>query len=151
MSELLKKAIIRTRDMLQKTLDGVTPEILETIPEGFNNNIHWQVGHILVAGDTFYNNGQGNLEVEKSFFAPGTKPADWKGDVPSLNILLSKLNEQTEQLLQLTDEQLNEKLAKPFLGNETRGDLMAMGAFHEAMHLGQIQMLKRLVSHTLIK
>lgn len=149
MEELIKKSIIRTRNTLQKVLENVPKEVIETIPEGFNNNIHWQVGHILVAGDTFYNNGQGDFKIEKAYFAPGTKPREWNGDVPSLESLLEKLSKQTEEILKLTDEQLNEKLPKPFLGNETRGDCVAMGAFHEAMHLGQIQILKRLVTNCL--
>lgn len=68
MGELLKQSIVKTRNALKQTLENITPEMLQSVPKGFNNNIHWQVGHILVAGDTFYLNGQGNLEVEKTFF-----------------------------------------------------------------------------------
>lgn len=83
MGEVLKKSLVRTRKTLQKTLEGLSPEHSQTVPEGFNNNILWQVGHIFVAGDLMYLNGQSNLEVEKAFFAPGTKPENWSGEVPS--------------------------------------------------------------------
>ena len=43
----------RTRQILKGTLEGLSPELLDVIPEGFNNNIHWQVGHILKTAEFF--------------------------------------------------------------------------------------------------
>ena len=146
MSELLIKQFVRTRETLSKTLEGVTAETVAHIPEGFNNNIHWQVGHILSAGELFLFNGQENIPANyKELFGAGSKPADWSDDVPSLETLLEQLNEQSNRIQQINVEGFAEPLEQPFIGNNTVGELAAMGAFHEALHVGQIKILKRLI------
>ena len=75
MSELIKKQYVRTRQCLSKTLEDVTPEVASYIPEGFNNNIHWQVGHLFVTAELFLFRGQEQLpENYRELFAAGTKP-----------------------------------------------------------------------------
>ena len=67
------------------------------IPEGFNNNIHWHLGHILVAADMFILKGNEVAPAEfKAFFSNGTKPADWSADVPSVETVLALLQKQAE-------------------------------------------------------
>ncbi|WP_068675040.1 DinB family protein [Oceanobacillus sp. Castelsardo] len=149
MSELVKGQFARTRKALSQTLEGVSPEVLESVPTGFNNNIHWQVGHILVVTEHFFFKGQEKLPANYSkIFGPGTKPADWAGDIPKVETLVEQLNEQLVRVKEIPSEAFNQKLPKRFLGNETYGELAATGAFHEAMHLGQIQSLKRMIEAT---
>lgn len=57
-SQLIKKQFAVTRKNILSLLEGVSPEVLDVVPEGFNNNIHWQIGHILTAGELFLFNGQ---------------------------------------------------------------------------------------------
>ena len=149
MSELIKKQFGRTRAVLSKTLEGVSPEAFDIVPEGFNNNIRWQLGHILVTAELFLFKGQGKLPVSyKELFGPGSKPANWTGDVPSVATLMEQLNEQLARIQEVDTTTFDIKLEKPFIGNETVGELAAMGAFHEAMHVGQIQALKQIVETT---
>lgn len=146
MSQLVKMQFVKTRQVLAKLLEDASPEIISIVPKGFNNNIHWQVGHILGAGELFLFKGQENLpKTYNEFFGTGTKPTDWTGDVPSIEILLEQLNEQLVRINEIPDESFNQTLSKPFIGNETVGELAAFGAFHEALHLGQIQSLKRII------
>ncbi|MCP1145051.1 DinB family protein [Lysinibacillus endophyticus] len=145
-SQLIKKQFAVTRKNILSLLEGVSPEVLDVVPEGFNNNIHWQIGHILTAGELFLFNGQKNLpENYGQHFAGGTKPADWTNDVPSVEDILVKLQEQLERINQISDDSFEIELEKPFIGNKTVGELAAFGAFHESLHLGQIQILKRLI------
>jgi hypothetical protein len=149
MSKLIKQQFTRTRGKLSETLEDVSTEVFEIVPDGFNNNIHWQLGHLLITGELFLFGGQKNLpENYRDFFKPGTKPSDWTSEVPSVNTLLGQLNEQLDRINDIPAEVFERKLPKPFLGNETAGELAAMGAYHEAMHLGQIQSLKRLIEVT---
>lgn len=146
MSELIKQQFTRTRTTLAKALEGVSPETFEMIPEGFNNNIHWQVGHILTTGALFMFYGQEKLPARyNELFGSGTKPADWTGDVPSVDTLLDQINEQLTQINEVDVTTFDTRIEKPFIGNETLGELAAMGAFHEALHVGQVQILKRLI------
>lgn len=146
MSELIKQQYTRTRTTLAKALEGTSPEIFDIIPEGFNNNIHWQVGHILTTGALFMFHGQQVLpENYNALFGNSTKPADWTGDVPSVETLLAQLEEQLEQINKIDVSTFDQRLDQPFIGNETIGELAAMGAFHEAYHVGQVHILKRLI------
>lgn len=146
MSELVKGQYARTRKALAQDLKDATPTLLQTIPEGFNNNIHWQVGHILFVTEHFFFKGQEKLPANYiQFFGPGTKPADWDEEAPNLETLLEQLNEQLERIKEVPSEAFEQKLPKRFLGNNTYGELIATGAFHEAMHVGQIQSMKRLI------
>lgn len=146
MSSLIKQQFQRTRQTLSETLEGITNDVAQAIPKGFNNNIHWQVGHILTAGELFMFFGNEQLpEHYQKLFGYGSKPADWSNDIPTLSTLLEQLNVQLERINKIPDESFQKKLREPVLGNETVGELAAMGAFHEAMHLGQIQSMKRLI------
>ena len=149
MGELIKKQFGRTRAVLSKILEGVSPEALDIVPEGFNNNIRWQLGHILVTAELFLFKGQEKLPASyNALFGPGSKPANWTDDVPSVATLLEQLNEQLASIQEVDTTTFDIKLEKPFIGNETVGELAAMGAFHEAMHVGQIQALKKLIETT---
>lgn len=50
-----------TRKMLKNTIKGLNPELFDVIPEGFNNNIHWQIGHILKTTEFFLFSGEEQL------------------------------------------------------------------------------------------
>lgn len=65
--------------------------------------------------------------------------------MPSVEDILVKLQEQLERINQISDDSFEIELEKPFIGNKTVGELAAFGAFHESLHLGQIQILKRLI------
>ncbi|MHC0038057.1 DinB family protein [Pseudoneobacillus sp. C159] len=149
MSELVKKQFAAARRMLFETLEGVSPEVFDTIPEGFNNSIHWQVGHILSSTEFFLFTGKGILpENYNNLFGYGSKPAHWTGDIPSVESLLAELKEQLVRINGIPNETFHEKLPSPVLGIDSVGELAAMGALHECMHLGQIQSLKRLIEAT---
>lgn len=149
MGEYIKHQFKVTRKFLEQTLEGVTPEIASIVPKGFNNNIHWHVGHILKTAEFFLFLGEETLpENYQQLFGPGSKPTDWPEHVPSLETLKQQLKEQSERIQQMSVEHFNDQLEKPMIGNETKGEFAAFGAFHEAMHLQQIQTIKRLIQHS---
>lgn len=41
-------ALLQTRENFSKLLDGLSKEELLQVPEGFNNNILWNAGHVIV-------------------------------------------------------------------------------------------------------
>ncbi|PLS01378.1 DinB family protein [Neobacillus cucumis] len=149
MSELLFKSFELTRSFLLKNLGTLDESIADVQPEGFNNTIHWHVGHILTVAEQFMfgfpkkstNLPAGYMEL----FATGTKPADWKGDIPSVNELTEQLKEQIKRIKEIPKESFNERLKTPFLGQETFGELANFAIFHEANHLGQIHSMKRVI------
>lgn len=149
MSDLLLKSFELTRNNVVKEIDGLTESTADVQPEGFNNTIHWHIGHILTVAEQFmfgFPKKSTHLPVNYlELFGNGTKPADWQGDVPSVQELTAQLKEQLKRIKEIPAEQFNERLKTPFLGQETFGELTSFGIFHETYHLGQIHAMKRIV------
>jgi uncharacterized damage-inducible protein DinB len=125
------------------------------VPDGFNNSILWNVGHILLAAEQFLfvmTDRESILpEHYKQLFSRGTKPSEWTMEPPSLDSLLEQLDTQSERVKLTFSENTNEKMPTPFQFPglpplETVGDVLLLTMYHETMHTGQIKALKRLVS-----
>lgn len=151
MGELLKKQLVRTRIIAAKEVEGLSAEALSFIPDGFRNNLHWQIGHILVTAEMFFLPTKELPESYRQFFGNGTAPSAWTEDVPSVDVLLAQLAEQAEKIQHIDVATFDTPLEKPMLGNNTVGEFFSMGAFHESLHVGQIQSIKKVVEASLLK
>ncbi len=149
MSELLFKNAELTRSYFIKNIDAVDEAAVDVQPEGFNNTIHWHIGHVLTTAEMLvfgFPKKSNSLPVNYvELFARGTKPADWQGEVPTVAVLSGQLKEQLGRIKEIPVESLSKKLKEPFLGQETFGELINFALFHENMHLGQIQAMKRII------
>src|SRR4051794_31556840 len=101
-------AFIRSKSI--SWIEALDLSIVGIIPEHFNNNIHWHIGHILTIQDRltlrFMGLEMGLPEAYMGWFANGTKPADWQTQPPAVDVLLQQLKDQTERL----QKQLSGKL-----------------------------------------
>lgn len=149
MSELLFKQFELTRSSFLKNIEGITAEQASVQPKGFNNNIHWNIGHVLTVTEQFmmgFPKKSNHLPANYiELFGNGTRPSEWTGDVPSIDVLRDQLKAQLGRLKEVPATMLDEKLKKPFLGLETFGELANMALFHEAYHLGQIHAMRKLL------
>ena len=75
-------------------------------------------------------------------FGPGTKPADWQGDIPSLDELKQKLEEHPVRLKEVLTGQLNDEAAEAFLSLPKVGEILNFTLYHEGVHTGTIKALK---------
>jgi len=155
MSELLVKSFELTRSKLVRYVETLDEAKVDVQPEGFNNTIHWHVGHVLTVAEQFmfgFPKKSTNLPVNyMELFATGTKPADWNGEVPSIQELAEQLKEQLQRIKEIPGEGFTERLKTPFLGQETFGELANFAIFHEANHLGQVQAMKRVIEEATTK
>ncbi|WP_242220492.1 DinB family protein [Bacillus cereus group sp. BfR-BA-01380] len=155
MNNLVFKQFGMTRSYFIKNVESLSKEIVNVQPNGFNNTIHWHIGHVLTVAEQFmlgFPHKTTHLPANYiELFGNGTKPADWKGDVPTVEKLIIELKDQLVRLQQIPAERLNEKLEKPFMVLETFGELAGLTLMHEANHLGQIQAMKRIIEHTGVK
>ena len=114
MSELLFKGFELTRGRLIKTVEALDEGTTEFQPEGFNNTIHWHVGHVLTVAEQFmFGFPKKSTSLPANYmelFATGTKPADWQGDVPSVQELLDQLQDQIKRIKELPAEGFTVKL-----------------------------------------
>ncbi len=137
-----------TRTNLLKEIEGIAPEAFAVQPKGFNNNIHWHIGHILTVTEQFIFGFPQTNNLPANYiqlFGNSTKPADWKDEVPNIATLAEQLQEQITRIQELPEEHFNQKLPQPFLGRETVGELASFNVYHETYHLGQIHALKLLI------
>lgn len=144
--DLFEVEILRaSRLRLSQLIDTVNHELLFTIPENFNNNIIWQIGHCITSQQRhMYMRSGLPMHISQEFmetFKIGTSPRSW--------IIRPDVQEVKHALL-FTVEQLREDLKsgvfvryKPFslpIGIHISNHLQALQAaiFHEAEHSGII-------------
>ena len=144
----LKSQLQFAHESLLKEIERMSPEVFDVQPNGFNNTIHWHIGHVLTVTEKFLfdypqtNNLPANYQ---ELFGYGSKPADWKDDVPSVSVLTQQLQAQIKRILEIPEERFNEKLPQPFKEFETVGGIATFNIFHESNHLGQIHAMKRVI------
>jgi uncharacterized damage-inducible protein DinB len=150
MGDLLKNQFDIVRSRLVKRLAELPAEVTEAQPEGFPNTIHWNLGHLLLVTERFVFGSDEKLPANYSeYFAPGTKPADWKGEAPSVAELLETAEEQLARIKEVPNERFLEKLPEPMLGQTTVGELTSFAIYHESYHFGQIHAMRRVVETAL--
>ncbi|PEC47963.1 hypothetical protein CON00_18785 [Bacillus sp. AFS096315] len=151
MADAIFKQLRFTRVYTLKVLGSVAKEAVDVIPAGFNNNILWNAGHVLGAYEQllYANTGDaGKLPKEFiDFFKGGTKPGDWQAEPPSYEEIVTLLEKQVEQVISTYEGRLDEIISKEMkLGSfeiKTVRDMISFNIFHEGLHAGLINGLKR--------
>lgn len=151
----MKKAFEITttsRRMLALLIENLTLEQLNTIPNGFNNNIIWNIGHIIVVQQMLVYNLSGLpmyvTADDVANYKKGTKPT---GDatieeVERLKQLLFTTIAQTEADFAAEKFQrfMEFTIVTDFVIKNVQ-DAIAFNYYHEALHTGVIMSLKKLV------
>jgi hypothetical protein len=142
--------IRKTRENVLKMIDGLSIEQLNKIPEGFNNNLIWNIGHLVATQQGIcYKRAGFPLIIDEVFFETyksGTKPEELVDEAGLENI---------KQLLVSTIDQLeidyNNKIFSNYQTWTTRynfditniDEALNFVPFHEGLHTGYIMALKR--------
>jgi hypothetical protein len=138
--------------LLFKALENVTEEQAKVIPTNFNNNILWNVGHIYVSFEHIVLGSVGKAQKIDwaDLFVPGSKPAEWTKEAPTLEELKGLLQEQTSRVAEVLEGHLDDQAENPFKLGElatftTARECISFSLFHEGLHVGTINNLKKLV------
>lgn len=144
-----------TRKFFNNYLEKLTLNDLNKIPKGFNNNIIWNIGHILVTQQLLAYKLSGlPMIVNDTLIAKymkDTKPEGFieQAEVDEIKVLLFSTIEKTK-------EDFNKNLFKDYkeytvstTGNTLKNidDAFQFTLFHEGMHLGYIMALYRAVKN----
>jgi hypothetical protein len=151
MADAIFEQLRFTRVYTLKVLSSVSKESVDVIPAGFNNNILWNAGHVLGAYEQllYANTGDAGQLSKKfiDFFKGGTKPGDWQAEPPSYEEIVTLLEQQVEQVISTYEGRLDEIISKEMkLGSfeiKTVRDMISFNIFHEGLHAGLINGLKR--------
>lgn len=153
----MKKAteIIRqTRKSVLECIKDLTLEQLNYIPDGFNNNIAWNLGHMVAAqqGVCYKRSGNTPMHITDAFFMdykPESKPERFitQGEIDDIKALMFSTIDQLE-----ADHQNN--IFGPHAPWTTRygvqinnlDEAINFLPFHEGLHFGYIMALKRVVT-----
>jgi hypothetical protein len=152
MSKHLLYQLKMARDWSVEVAESCTEEMAVVQPDGFKNNIHWHIGHILTAAEYFlFEIPEKNPALPKSYkrwFGPDTSPADWKESIPSLLELISQLKEQQDRMLAIPPEQFENRLTQPVFGFSIFGECAAFVSIHETLHVGKMETMIQVLNNT---
>ncbi|MBX2877992.1 MAG: DinB family protein [Saprospiraceae bacterium] len=144
--ELLKA----TRINVLKALEEIPTASLLEIPPGFNNNILWNIYHVLASQQLLvYGLSQMPFCLDKAFvfqFKSGTKPSG-EEDLKWIDFAKDNLLATVEQLSKDYQQSIfgDFKTIKTSYGLELQNieDAIYFDNLHEAMHLGQIKAMQQ--------
>ena len=151
----LFKFIIDSRKAFIQTIDQLEVEQLNEIPNGFNNNIIWNFGHIVVSTQTFSYVRTGILPDTSSVrfvegYAKGTKPTYFveQEEVNELKALAI----QTVEDIQNDYKQGRFADIKPYSTSTFNAtlisfqDVLATSAGHDNLHFGYALAQRRIIN-----
>ena len=127
-------------------------EQLNIVPEKFNNNLIWNIGHIIAAQQSLvYKTSNLPINIPDEFFdryKPGTKPMGEvsQNEVNEIKSLLTSMIDQTEtdlangKFVSFTERNT---ITGFHLGNLQ--DAFVFNNYHEGLHLGYMKSIARFV------
>lgn len=141
-----------SRNLVLKKIDGLTHEQLHKIPEGFKNNIAWNVAHLVVTQQLLHYKLSGLQCLVPDDLIENYR----KGTAPTEEMSAEDFEEVKELLAGLPDtleEDYNEGIFKEYTEYETStgfvitsiDDAISFNNLHEGIHLGTIMDLYKLV------
>lgn len=149
--EVLFNQLKTYREELLSVVSDVTEKEADMIPEGFNNSIRWNLGHIyldqylwikVLTKDDLY------PDQYNSWFGFGTSPNDFSTETPSFSQLKQLLREQTQNIKGLYNDRLEEEFPPIEMGMFTIEQALIRTIFHEGMHIQAINDLKKFTHST---
>lgn len=142
------------RQFLLRQIEGLNAQQLNNVPPGHNNNIIWNLGHMIAASlnMTYVKSGL-KVPVDDKFFSPylsGTKPVN-PLDQSGCDELKREFIAMMDQLQADYDKNLFLNYTPPAVIAKVYGfevnnidDAIAYLLYHEGLHTSKIQTLKSL-------
>ncbi len=141
-----------SRRLLAQFLDKYTLEQLNKIPEGFNNNLIWNIAHIVVTQQRLlYKFSELPLPISDEIFEKykgGTRPngAVSQAEVAQIQSLLFETIHQTEiDFNNNIFKNYQEYTTSIGFTISTIEDAMSFNNYHEALHTGVMMSIRKFV------
>ena len=149
------EVLTNTRKFFNKFLENMSLNDLNKVPTGFNNNIIWNIGHVLVTQQLLAYKLSGlPMMVSESLIAKYMKDTKPEGDVSQTEV------DEIKELLFATIEKTKADYNNNAFNNFNTYTVSTTGntltnidesfefiLFHEGMHLGYIMALSRAVKN----
>lgn len=158
MSSFLLDQLHFIRKNTLKLVSGLSEEQSEIIPEGLNNHIKWNLGHIYFVHErnAFYFLKEDWIMPESypSLFGPGTKPENGQRMEVELSEIVSLLENQIDRFEARLKNRMQEKTPESYTTSTgmhmtTIEEFMGCNLYHEGMHKEKISVIKQLINSSL--
>ncbi len=141
-----------SRKTLSQFLQGYTLEQLNAIPEGFSNNLIWNIGHIVVVQQLLVYNLSGlPMMVSEEMitkYKKGTKPQHnaTQAEVDEIqSLLFETINQTKADLDNKIFKNYNEYPTSTGFVLKNAEDAIAFNVYHEALHIGIMMSIKKFI------
>jgi hypothetical protein len=148
------ESIRKTRSYVLQLVNGLTAEQLNEVPAGFNNNIIWNLGHLIASqqGICYLRAGLKAWVSEKVYgdYKPGTKPSSFinNSEIEELkNLLLTSLDPLETDYGNNLFQNYPTWTTRYDVTITTIDEALQFLLFHEGLHTGYIMALKRVVTN----
>ncbi|MGV3460814.1 MAG: DinB family protein [Flavobacterium sp.] len=141
-----------SRQVYNRFFDNYTTEQLNKVPDGFSNNLIWNIGHIVVSQQMLMYLASGNtpsVSMEMiDRYKRGTRP---ERDASSEEI--AEIRSLLFTLVDKSEEDYNAGLFTTYAERKTElgftlstiEDAIEFNNYHEAVHLGMMMMIRKFV------
>ncbi|WP_404451783.1 DinB family protein [Virgibacillus necropolis] len=147
--EVLFNQLEEYRSYLLAIVETVTEEEAEIVPNGFNNNIRWNLGHVYLDQYDWINAVTGESDGPENFstwFGYGTSPKNFTEHTPALEELKRLLSAQINDIKEKYGEKLETEYPPTEMEMQTIEQVLTRTIFHEGMHMQTILDIKKLIN-----
>jgi hypothetical protein len=150
--EALFKTWATNRKIYLSFLEGYSLEQLNKIPNGFKNNLIWNIGHVVVVQQLLVYRGSNHpMSVSAelvNLYKPGTKP-----EQPVTQAEVDQLKELLMSAIVKTQEDYNNGIFTSYNEFTTSvgfhlasvQDALEFNNYHEGMHLGYMMSMRKFI------
>ncbi|MEQ8881204.1 MAG: DinB family protein [Cyclobacteriaceae bacterium] len=150
--ESLLKTWKTNRNLYLKFFENYTPDQLNKIPDGFNNNLIWNIGHIIVAQQSLiYKSADLNGYLPDGMaelYTRGTKP-DGQTSATACEelkgLLMSLVDKTVEDVRKGVFTTFHERTTQTGFHLATLEDALHFNNYHEGLHLGYMMSIRKFV------
>jgi len=147
-ARLLSKLFEMNYGALYRNLEGITHEESVVMPEPGGNPINWVVGHIVATRSRMF--GMLQLEIvwpnETAILYSGLDGTGWSpASALNLKAIESDLARSQSVLMSALDAMTGRDVNRRSEDGRTLAEILGFFHFHEAYHVGQVGVLRRLL------
>jgi hypothetical protein len=139
------------RKNIHGLLGGLSPEALNLVPEGFNNNLIWNAGHVIATHELLaYGLSGARTPSGRDFihrYRKGTRPEGAVGEEEITRIREELLAgpDRASRFYAGADGEFKDYATSFGIHLSSLEDAIAFNNLHECLHLGTMMALRRLV------
>jgi uncharacterized damage-inducible protein DinB len=133
---------------LFRNLEGVTHEESLIVPQPGGNCLNWVLGHIVASRNRVMTQmGIAPVwQLDLAFHYSGRDEANWtRAKAVDLKTISTDLVRSQQEMLNALEQMPEGMLTTPDEQGRSLADMLGFFAFHEAYHVGQIGLLRRII------